>query len=367
MNTQLMNTDAENAGTAATIFSPDALDKLIRFADIMASSRVSVPAHLAGKTADCLAVAMQAAQWRMNPFAVAQKTFLVNGVLGYEAQLVNAVITTMAPTRDRPHYEWFGPWEKVLGKFVEKTSGKGHKYTVPDWRLEDEAGCGVRVWATMKNEQEPRVLELLLSQAQVRNSTLWASDPKQQLAYLAIKRWARLHCPDVILGVYTTDELEGTVKTERDITPSTQDGDLNDYINHSMKIDDAEIGNNAEKVEVLLPDNPKAETPAPALPPEPPARSPIKPSDNTQPVPLQCGAEVMSEADTGKQKRSPEELLTDFCEAAMNSKSVRALDRCYAYAAKLLQPTPALLEKATDAFLVRKAEIEEEALNTETH
>lgn len=52
----------------------------------------------------------------------------------------------------------------------------------------------------MKNEQEPRVLELLLSQAQVRNSTLWASDPRQQLAYLAVKRWARLHCPDVILG-----------------------------------------------------------------------------------------------------------------------------------------------------------------------
>ncbi|NRH24722.1 recombinase RecT (plasmid) [Pantoea sp. JZ29] len=365
MNTPLMNTDAENAGTASMIFSPDALDKLIRFADIMASSRVSVPAHLAGKTADCLAVAMQAAQWRMNPFAVAQKTFLVNGVLGYEAQLVNAVITTMAPTRDRPHYEWFGPWEKVLGKFVEKTSGKGHKYTVSGWTLEDEADCGVRVWATMKNEQEPRVLELLLSQAQVRNSTLWASDPKQQLAYLAVKRWARLHCPDVILGVYTIDELEVTVKAERDVTPPTQSGDLNDYINQSMKIDDAEIGNKAEEENVFLPDNIKAETPAPALPPQRPARSPVKPSDNPQPAPLQCKAEDMGEVGTGKQKRTPEELLTDFCEAAINSKSVKALDRCYAYAAKVLQPTPALLEKATDIFLVRKAEIEEEELNPE--
>jgi hypothetical protein len=47
-----------------------------------------------------------------------------------------------------------------------------------------------------------------MSQATVRNSTLWASDPKQQLAYLAVKRWARLYCPDVILGVYTPDELQ---------------------------------------------------------------------------------------------------------------------------------------------------------------
>ena len=58
----------------------------------------------------------------MNPFAVAQKTHVVNGTLGYEAQLVNAVISTMSPTKDRINYEWFGPWERVIGKFVEKTS-----------------------------------------------------------------------------------------------------------------------------------------------------------------------------------------------------------------------------------------------------
>jgi hypothetical protein len=37
---------------------------------------------------------MQAAQWGMNPFAVAQKTHVVNGTLGYEAQLVNAVVSS---------------------------------------------------------------------------------------------------------------------------------------------------------------------------------------------------------------------------------------------------------------------------------
>ena len=42
----------------------------------------------------------------------------------------------------------------------------------------------------------------MLAQARTRNSTLWADDPRQQLAYLAVKRWARLYCPEVILGVY---------------------------------------------------------------------------------------------------------------------------------------------------------------------
>lgn len=222
----------KDAGTAAAIFSPDGLDKLLRFAEVMAKGNVTVPSHLVGKPADCMAVAMQAAQWGMNPFAVAQKTHVVSGTLGYEAQLVNAVITTMSPTKDRINYEWFGPWEGVIGKFVEKTSQKGNKYIAPDWTLKDEKGCGVRVWATMKGEDKPRELELLLSQAQVRNSTLWASDPKQQLAYLAVKRWSRLHCPDVIMGVYTPDELAEGTRPERDITPATTSAsDLNNVIN----------------------------------------------------------------------------------------------------------------------------------------
>ncbi|EGO1998012.1 recombinase RecT, partial [Salmonella enterica] len=42
---------------------------------------LAIPAHLAGKPADCMAIVMQAMQWGMNPYAVAQKTHLVNGVL----------------------------------------------------------------------------------------------------------------------------------------------------------------------------------------------------------------------------------------------------------------------------------------------
>ena len=197
--------------------SPERLTALMSFADKMAECRVTVPAHLAGKPGDCMAIAMQADRWGMDPFAVAQKTHLINGTLGYEAQLVNAVITAMAPTVGRLQFEWFGPWERIVGKFKTLTGKSGKPYHAPAWSQSDEAGCGVRVWATLRGESEPRVLELLLQQATVRNSTLWASDPKQQLAYLATKRWARLYTPDVILGVYTPDELEQ--RAPIDVTP----------------------------------------------------------------------------------------------------------------------------------------------------
>ncbi|WDG52457.1 recombinase RecT [Pseudomonas chlororaphis] len=204
--------------TSALVLDGDSLDKMMRLAEVMATGRATLPKHFNGNPADCLAVVMQSMQWKMNPFAVAQKTHLVNGVLGYEAQLVNAVITTCAPVMDRLHYEWFGAWEKVIGQFTIKNGDKG-EYRVPGWKLEDEQGLGVKVWATFRGEDEPRVLELLLAQARTRNSTLWADDPRQQLAYLATKRWSRLYCPDVILGVYSPDELEESAPTVRDVSP----------------------------------------------------------------------------------------------------------------------------------------------------
>jgi RecT family len=205
--------------TSALVLDGDSLDKMMRLAEVMATGRATLPKHFNGNPADCLAVVMQSMQWKMNPFAVAQKTHLVNGVLGYEAQLVNAVITTCAPVVDRLHYEWYGAWEKVIGKFTIKNGDKG-EYRVPGWKLEDEDGLGVKVWATFRGEDEPRVLELLLAQARTRNSTLWADDPRQQLAYLATKRWSRLYCPDVILGVYSPDELEESAPTIRDVSPA---------------------------------------------------------------------------------------------------------------------------------------------------
>jgi len=177
-------------------------------AQMMSTAAVAVPQHLRGKQGDCLAIVMQAAQWGMNPFAVAQKTHLVNGSLGYEAQLVIAVLNSSPLLHERIKFEWFGDWKGVAGK-----TDKSHER-------------GVRVFATIKGEAEPREMFVTMAQAGVRNSPLWEIDPKQQLAYLAAKRWARLHTPDVILGVYTPDELEQPAEKDmgaaEDVTQKAQ-------------------------------------------------------------------------------------------------------------------------------------------------
>lgn len=201
------------------IFDEKLYNAVDRMAKVMANGSCTVPEHLKGKASDCFAIICQAMRWGFDPYAVAQKTFLIKGILGYESQLIISVVNARAPLVDRLNYEWFGPWENVVGKFVTKTGKTGNEYQSAGWTPKDEQGCGVRVYATMRGEDEPRVLELLLSQAQVRNSTLWASDPKQQLAYLAAKRWARLHAPEAVLGLYSPDELEER-DTMRNVTPT---------------------------------------------------------------------------------------------------------------------------------------------------
>ncbi len=202
MNTALATHKTNQVGFSAFDLMMDetVMARFERTAEIMAGSRMTVPKHLQGNVGDCMAIIMQAAQWQMNPYAVAQKTHMVNNVLGYEAQLVNAVITSRAPVKERLHFEWYGDWSKVNGKDDKSPT------------------LGVRVSATLRGENAPRVIDISMAQVgPVRNSPLWAADPRQQIAYLATKRWARLYCPDVILGVYTPDEV--IEREELDVTP----------------------------------------------------------------------------------------------------------------------------------------------------
>lgn len=218
MNSNVMQFAAESAAPAAPSLSNNSLDMVLDLATIqainmiaetMAGGKVAIPTHLQGKKADCFAVAMQAFQWRMNPFAVAQKTHISQGgQLGYEAQLINAVVCNLAPITARPDYEFLGDWSKVLGKVEERKSEKsGGKYYVATYTKKDEEGLGVIIRATLRGESTPREVTMMMSQAYPRFSTQWATDPQQQICYLAIRKWARRYTPDVLLGVYTPDEL----------------------------------------------------------------------------------------------------------------------------------------------------------------
>ncbi|EJF4393679.1 recombinase RecT [Klebsiella pneumoniae] len=173
------------------LLNGDVMDRMMKIADVMSQGMSTVPKHLQGKPSDCLAIVMQAARWGMDPYVVGQKTHVINGTLGYEAQLVSAVLTATGAIRGRFHYEYRG--EKDLME------------------------C--RVGAVISGEKDITWNEwLCVSEVTIKNSPLWKSNPRQQIGYLQVKYWARAYTPWAILGVYTPDELEERV--EREINPT---------------------------------------------------------------------------------------------------------------------------------------------------
>ncbi len=152
-------------------------DKMWRMAEALASSALSVPKELKGSIGDCMAIVTQAMIWGLNPFAVAQKAHVINGKLGYEAQLVNAVVMQSGTIVGGFHYE--------------------------------HQGDSCRVGAVLRGEQAITWGEWLsAATVTTRNSPLWKTNPKQQMGYLQVKNWVRSYCPGALLGIYSTDELE---------------------------------------------------------------------------------------------------------------------------------------------------------------
>jgi hypothetical protein len=170
------------------------MDTMMQLAEQLAHSKLSVPEHLRGNVGDCLAIVTQAMLWNMNPFAVAQKTHLVSGRLGYEAQLVIAVVMNSGAIRGSFHFDYRGE-----GNALE---------------------C--RVGAVLRGQSEVTWGEWLnTAHVTTKNSPLWKTNPRQQLGYLQAKNWSRLYVPGAILGVYSIDELaDSAADFSGDATPS---------------------------------------------------------------------------------------------------------------------------------------------------
>jgi len=141
----------------------------------------AIPPHLRGQPGFCLAICIQAMEWRFSPFAVANKSYVVNDRIGYESQLIHAVIEERAP---------------IIGRLRHSFSGK-------------DLTRRCKVWAYVDGEESPLEYESPeIQQIKVKNSPLWTSKPDLQLYYNASRDWARVYFPEVILGVYTEDEIE---------------------------------------------------------------------------------------------------------------------------------------------------------------
>ncbi len=168
--------------------APQNMGELIEFAKLMSMSGQCVRPAFRGNPGSCLAVALQAFRCGGDPFAWANKAYIVNDQLSYEAQLIHSLVnsSSVLQRRLRPVYE-----------------GEGQSRR-----------CRIVGW--IKGETEPLEYESpTIGSITVKNSPLWKSDPDQQLFYFSSRAWARRHVPEILLGIYAPEELGEIV----DVTP----------------------------------------------------------------------------------------------------------------------------------------------------
>lgn len=166
--------------------------QLQRVATLMASANLA-PAHLRGndKIADCFLVVAQAFRWGMDPFAVAQHTFVLSGKLGYEGKLIAAVINTHPKIERKLDYTYEG-------------EGENRKVTVS---------------ARVKGEDKDRIISGTIKLWATQNEK-WRQMPDQMLAYRGAREWARRHMPEAVLGIQAEDEIAAGPIIDTPVAPA---------------------------------------------------------------------------------------------------------------------------------------------------
>lgn len=177
-------------------------DRAKAIAKYLALAEGFVPKNLIGKPEACFAVVDLAITWKLSPYAVARTCYQTpNGQVGFYGVLCQAILENSGMLEGPVRFEHFGEWGKLVGKFKKAVSAKGHEYPVATWTPQDETGLGVEVSAQVKGERDRRTFRFELVQAFPRNSTLWATDPRTQLCYTAVRRFANVAAPGLFMGV----------------------------------------------------------------------------------------------------------------------------------------------------------------------
>lgn len=173
-----------DTGEYSMLFDSAKFNQAWRVATAFAQSGL-VPDHFKNNINGVFVVLHMATRMNLDPFMVLQKTYLVHGRPGMEAQLVIALVNARGPFQ--------GPiqWE---------TSGEGDKRQWIAYATHAKTGerCEAKVdWAMVKAEG-------WFDKA----GSKWKTIPDLMGRYRSATFLARLYCPEVIMGLSTADELD---------------------------------------------------------------------------------------------------------------------------------------------------------------
>lgn len=243
-STALTTSTAPAPAPLAFLHDGAAFEHIWRVAKAFSCSRM-VPQHFQGKPEDCMVALMMAQQLEVNPLLALQNLQVVNGRAGFSASFAIGLANQRGP---------------FAGPITWTSEGQGDDLTVTARAVVQATGEEVLVPVSMATAK---------AEGWTKNPK-YRSMPEQMLRYRSAVWLIRLHCPEVLLGLATDEEIwsNNQVQASRgvkpvqvvDQTPAAPSGNIVEQLNQQIRA-------SAEAVdvsEVASPTTPQAVEPAEA-------------------------------------------------------------------------------------------------------
>lgn len=200
-NLAVVNEAASVLNTVQEVGAPSVHEKFIgefretfKLAQALCQSTL-IPEQYRGKPADCAIAIDMASRMGISPVMVMQNLYVVKGKPSWSGQ------ACMAFLRNR--------YADAMPVYVGEPNTDG-------W------GCFIRVTTKDGEKLEGSTVTIQLAKREGwygKNGSKWQTMPQQMLAYRAAAFFARVYCPEILMGVSVQGEVEDTSPDERQEVP----------------------------------------------------------------------------------------------------------------------------------------------------
>ena len=170
--------------TNGNIFTSNlAFNLAIRMATAFSKSTI-VPKDYQGNEANCLIAIEQACRLKISPLMVMQNLYIVNGRPAWSSQFIISMINSSGKYKTEIQFE---------------LTGEGDSLACYAYTLDKNSRKVVGPTITMAIAQAEGWLN--------RNGSKWKTMPEVMIRYRAASFFGRLNCPDLIMGIYSAEEV----------------------------------------------------------------------------------------------------------------------------------------------------------------
>ena len=174
------------SGTALSVFSnAESFNQALRMADCLARSTI-VPKTYQGNVGNCMIAIEMASRINTSPMMVMQNLYIVNGNPAWSSQWIIAMINSSRKYKTELQFEF------------------GHD--------EADGGLSCRAWVEDRQGHRVEGPKITMTMAKDegwlgKNGSKWKTMPEVMIRYRAASFFGRVNCPDMVMGIYTSDEV----------------------------------------------------------------------------------------------------------------------------------------------------------------